>query len=1309
MQKFFCRILSLTLLFTSIVPTDLQAQTRKSKTGSTTKVISQAARRAAQAQQQNTPTWRFYEADKRIRSQHEQAYLKADKDAAIDLAAAEQAIHPKFKDVPADDFAFEKNLAQTAQQFTAHRKLYFDLVNKVKTNEITLEEIMEYMDPMNPSLDVNNPLLISYAAEVLGNTADYAKMYPLFDTKDWQNKLPEIEARLLYRLALLGQEAPSYTANQTTPKFAKSHWAIKGSYQDKTLYRTTAIGSLRIALLKIHQYYQAKGQADPVEEYQKTVVASKLRAHKAEQPPVLQDRGVRELNIMQPIRKDTSAQIAQQEQAIQKQAANTVAKHGNLADFSSRFISELRAAKDKKPEEGSSDYQLLQIMAEYATAYAIEYDPKKLKTIVGIFDEGVKRTLRGTVSAGDFHRDYSPILNAIFNTIFENTRYSAMGEAKTKQMMNLLADFSDPEKYSLPTRIFSLEAASLLFRPFHQETLQTAQQNTHVFAPLNFNKPDENLRRLLAARVVELYCPLTNQSTFGMQTYGLSASEMQALADQLAYIYDGFYDISTTTISMPGQDPHQAPTQCVMVMKNQPNQAKKTQEAMEEIFWFTASTVFWTFGGDLLMCLGTAFRLSRGAIIALPAATKAARAIKWGEKAAAFNNKLRDGAKYANWVYKMKKQQGVTVEFERLITPAKTVKEVRITNGVAKEVEVTIQQPVTKWETVTTTHQLQGKYSAWNPKRWWSDKARYNNDIVSMRVTQIKPDFKVTQGTMKFETPVSGLNSLADISRATRQLELANGNRMWIDVRPYWTAVLETNQAMVEQSYLRGIESSLDKTWDVYVPLSRATGAGDMSALSGAQNAARNSTRWVNKSWGFFEGAKFSPWTKIYVAPKKAAFQASDMSSLGNLALQDGIENVPNILPGFYSTVGDLVSGNIQRQAFRALFNAKEWTNPLARTFLPDYVPTKLFWQATKTNPMFGINMVPKLLWRNRLLNTTAILLAWKGSDEAVYPLFKSWLETEQNKDLHKEFAKYGDAFDPASAKRTEQLLQDLGVDMTDKRAMQAYDKTTQAAPESGEGTLMSAPIIVTLRFLGMELLNPAIKTNIAHQAQQTIIRRANAERMARIVKQQEAAFKRDMQQQYDQIMQEFKIGLAQKPALKKQLARLFQNYIAKRLQVADEKEALSLDTRFVKQCDRILEETVSLQQAYYAQLMQDQINQQVEDELQRRQAIANYLLDQAAQQAQSAIANFHEVAQDTSIITPAVEQQIRNAYATAAHKLIKTLQLSEEEQEQKIVQINQELDQTLDNIWQGILEKHPELSSKRMMMQAQPETNEVY
>lgn len=1251
MNSFLCRVMTLVFLLNCLTPATGWGQTsRRSSRSLDAQVTRQVAK--AQQQQNNSPAAQFARADTAARTAHNERFAQADSVAA---AAAKPNLDERTRQngvIVAGSTRVALHPMPLPLKITNAQ----EFLKRVEKGEIPFEQLIEYADPLDPALNHNDLMTITYAAEVIGNNISQLSQLDdtQYDAAAVQKELVQIQARLLYRMAMLGFKSPSYMANTQKDPVSAARSAVQGSYAN-SIQKTMAVGTLRLTLLKLHQFYQQKGFADPAEEYQKQALVSRLK-------PAPKKQAVPENKRSLP---------APDMAAVQKQAAQQVAQYGNLANFQKRFIEELKQAVANEPEEGSYDYQHLQILAEYAASYALEYKPEALKEIIKILDKGPQAT--------DFAQEYAPILNAIFNTIFENTRYSTMDEDKTKQVLNLLAEFSDPQKYSLPTRVFALEAASLLYRPFNEQTLIVPGNIT--FTPFNLNKPDENLRQIFAGRVVALYCPLTNESTFGVQDYGLDSKQMQALADKLAYIYDGFYDISTAVISMPGQDPHQYPTQCKMVMKNEPNRVKKNAEDRNAFFYFTGEVVFWTFGGDVFMFLGTAFRLTRGAVVALPKAGKAFKLAPNGEKLAAFNAQVRDGAKFANWVYKNKKQQGYIVEAIVQKAPVRVEKEVVVENGVAKTVERIIE-PVNEYKPITTTHQLEGKYSLWNPKRWVGMKP--GDKVLGYRVTHMQPGFETTVGEMRFEKlvnghfvvePVDGLHSLQDIAQMTRRLQTADGSRFWFEQQPYWRGALNMAQAQQEQWTLSGLQSAFKNQMDMWIPLEKA-----------AQQTGKISetTRWWNvtqwgapKEWGELAAGKMwgeavkeggtSALMPIYVAPK-TSFRTISQVALGQPGLTSvpGVANVADVLPGFYTSGADLASGNVYKQMFNAYFRPLNWEKTVAKTFLPDYLPTKTFWQSVQKNPVLGVQLAPQLLWRNRFAATTAFFGAWVGADHLLYDPFSNWMEGQATKDAQAEIAKYGDTFSPKQAKIDEVLLEEMGVDVSDKRAMDTYNSVLAAQTDQKDGTLMTAPIVVARRALGqtnvgealgvgIDFIGANIKADYAAQAQRSDLNRAllhrnynqftkNKEEAAKWQKEQRAAIEQSEQEMLKIYAQVF----AAAPNLKTTLHALYQTYAKEFLNATTDQEFARANERFNKQFESLLAQVSTWQGA----------------------------MQGAEQGIMEAKVLFSE------LVTPSIEKQIRAAWHTYAQMRCSALRTNNT---QAAEQANAQLRETLDGVYKQI------------------------
>ena len=1227
MKSFFCRVMAFVFLFNCLTPTTGWGQTTRrsnAKPGALDKRVSAQVKKAQEA---NTPAAQFARADQEARQQHNARFAQADQAAQKeardraqnwDLAARDAFIQKPNSLYVAPHIVVPRTMNQSAKAADLFLK-------QVAANKVTFEELIEYADPMDPASQ--DLLTIAYAAEVIGNTVSEAMQLDssLYDQNEFQAQLVQMQARLLYRMALLGFEAPSYTANNSKQPVSAARLALNGPASTQ---KTMAVASLRMALLKIHQFYQAKQLPDPADEYQKEMLAKKM----ANTPGTI-TRHQEVTHLPNQPRPNTQAQAQ-----VRQNAAKAVQNHGNIASFMKQFVNEFKRIINEEPEQGSSAFQQAQMRAEYATAYALEYNPAYLKQIVAAVDPGPKKT--------DFKQDYAPIINAIFVTVFENTRYSTMGAAKTKQVLNLLQEFSDPQKYSLPTQVFALEAASLLYRPFNQDAFNRPQNNSPlaaVFAPVNFNLPDENLRRVFATRVANLYCPLVSTNSYKMKDYGLSSDEMAALADKLGDMYDGFYDIRTPFFEDADKPASQhvranyPQTQCNITTHGNLNKLKKSNEQTAAFLYFSAEVLFWVYGGEVFSLLGTAFRLTRGAVAALPKAGRAFTVAARGEKVAAFNAKIQEGAKYANWIYKNKKQQGYIVEAVVEKTPARVEKQIVVENGVAQTVEHEIPA-VTVSKPINHTYQLEGKYSHWNPKRWLGMKP--GDAVVGYRVTRMEPGLQATVGEMRLGAPIDGLHNLQEVAQMTRQLQLADGSRMYFESQPYWRGMLNLAQAQQERWTLGGLQSAFKNQMDLWVPLEKT--AQETGKIS-------ETTRWWNVTqWGapakWGELAEGQMWGKagvggtsdlmpVYVAPR-TPLQFTWRGAANQVALrQDGIANISEVLPGFYTSGADLASGNVYNQMFNAYMKPLNWKSTAAKTFLPDYVPSKTFWQSVRTNPVLGAQLVPQLMWRNRFASTTAFFGAWIGADNLVYPPFRAWINDQAEKDYRKEMDKYGDTFSEHQAKMDELLLKEIGADMTDKREMTAYNDVLAAQPEEKEGTLVVAPILATRRALGMEFVDDASKVMLENQARKTDLNRAILRRTHSIVEQNKKVeaqnkasikqLRQDLAQAEQQLLAQYPLGFAAVPGATKKVNKAYETYADQVIAARTDAQVETAKNKFNQALQPVLTQVTTYQDVL---------------------AEAEALIKEARQ----------KYAQTPDFFTPKVEKQIRVLYKNYAQDLLK-------------------------------------------------------
>lgn len=1306
MKSFLCRVMTFVFLLNCLTPTTGWGQTTRRSNARSGSLDKHVATQVQKAQEANTPAAQFARADHEARTAHNERFAQADEEARkAQQEAAQQAKEQadlnreKALQLAARDaLAQQPSSLRVARPMTPKQVAFLGpslnatlFLRKVANNEIPFEELIDYADPMDPA--VNDLLTIAYAAEVINNTVGQAMQVDpsMYDKEELQAQLVKMQARLLYRLALLGFEMPSYTASKTEEPVSLSRQALTEVPASTT--KTMAVASLRMALLKIHQFYQAKQLPDPADEYQKEMLV-----RQAQYMPKTFTR------FVEMPRLSGNKPSVQSQAQVRQNAAKMVKNHGNLALFMKQFVNEFKQTMAQEPEEGTVAYYHAQVEAEYATAYALEYDPAYLKQIVAAVDKGPKAT--------DFKQDYAPILNAIFVTVFENTRYSAMGEAKTKQVLNLLTEFSDPQKYSLPTRVFALEAASLLFRPFNQDALNSTlpkgyQPFAGLFAPVNFNQPDENLRRVFAQRVADLYCPLVSQNSRSMKDYGLDSQEMEALANKLADMYDGFYDIRTTIVEdatkPSGTDNY--PGKCNITTHGNFNQRKRDNEHTAAFLYFTAEVIFWVYGGELFSLLGTAFRLTRGAVVALPKAGRAFTTAARGEKVAAFNAKIQEGAKYANWVYKNKKQKGYFVEAVVEKTPIRAEKEVVVKDGVAQTVERIIP-PETVYKPINHTYQLEGKYSHWNPKRWLGMTP--GDKVIGYRVTHMEPGLQTTVGEMRFEKladghfvvqPVDGLHNLQEISRMTRQLQMADGSRFWFESQPYWRGMLNVAQAQQEHWTLGGLQNAFKNQMDLWVPL------GETAQKTGKIN---ETTRWWNitqwgapEKWGELVGGKM--WGKagvggtadvmpVYVAPR-TSFQTFAQTPLGTSGLMStpGVTNIADRLPGFYTSGADLASGNVYKQMFNAYMKPLDWKSTAAKTFLPDYVPSKAFWQSVRANPVLGAQLVPQLLWRNRFASTTAFFGAMIGADYLVYPPFKAWIDGQAEKDYRKEIDKYGDTFSEHQAKMDELLLKDLGAaDMT-AREMTALSAVQNAQPEEKDGTLVVAPILAARRALGMEFVDDASKAMLETQAAKTNVNRALLRKQYNQKKQIEAQ-NRQIEARNKQIEAQNQAVIEQ---LRQQIAQEEQQFLA----------AYPLGFAAVPGASKKIHQA-------YAKYMDQLLAAQTDEQVQKAKNEINQALQTVYEEVvypntlaegENFITELRQVYEAIpGFLTPEVETQIRALYKNHAQEL---RQMDTTKPTASInmyllqTKLNGELQQVLDQMERDFYAKHPEIKAT----QAQP------
>lgn len=500
------------------------------------------------------------------------------------------------------------------------RPNFNEFAAKLNNGEMDLSDLILHLDP----LEGGNLMNTVFAAEILGNSVDAMGQNGEEQTQEMADFLLELQLRAMYRLQ-------SLSANKEN----------SSSY-------LMALGSLRLLLLKANSFFERAGMPNPLFE------AADSKPAPAKQLDLVR---VKELDgrVMW-----VSKRPAKGSSSATKQAPKPLFTKAMYGKLMNDVMAEIRAYKEQDLSETDAEYSKLILSLEYAVSYAMDFDPSQVPVMVKLFDRGPKKT--------DFKQQYSGVLNAIFTSVFENVKFTP-GNDKHTQAINMFLEFSDPEKYSIPTRIFALEMASLLYRPYNAETLAAKNVNQEAgnsvlssFFVVNTSPVNPDLRPVFAARTADIYCPLTYTHYLAMKDYGLDSDQMQALADKLAYIYDGFYDISTPTISMPGQDPHHWSSKCHIAMKNRPNEKKRNDEIMWGFTLFVGEALLWVFGGEII---GVAWRVTRGTMVALPKAVRAAAAANKGRRALSFGIEIKKGVRYAN-LASTTRLNGITVTATRV-------------------------------------------------------------------------------------------------------------------------------------------------------------------------------------------------------------------------------------------------------------------------------------------------------------------------------------------------------------------------------------------------------------------------------------------------------------------------------------------------------------------------------------------------------------------------------------------------------------------------------------------------------------------
>lgn len=1088
MQSFFCRVLAVVFALNCVLPTpSAWAQARrpsgqKNTTGTTAKpnvgaAVSQAANKQLPTQinqtrkrfedRNRTYYQRFQDLDKL----HQLKKKEADNQAAEEKRAQEQAFADYQRDVRSGA-VMERDatyVAPAAPVLPLQRPTN-DVLDLLAKDELTLQNMGDFIDPMG---NTNDSFLMNtvYAAEALGNTVDYMLQAVKSGNADkaaleeFNNDLESVYLRMAYREGMLS------------------------SLPHESMIRTMAVGSLRIAMLKVHNYLLATQKSDPLVTSQ-TLPGRGKPYTRTEYVEVMERKPGLDGQFF-----IVTKRVPKKVTDYVKQSAS-VFPPTHFKETQNKYFKEMAAAAQKGLEPSDEKYQDVVALADYATKYTLLSDPASVGILVKSFDKGVKDT--------DFKADNAPVVNQIIAGIVDEVRQEARGSQKWNNAMQFFKNFSDPKVYSLSTRVIALEAASVLM----------GNQ-----AGKEMSKGEFAFRKTFARRAADLYEPL--QGSY-YKDYGLDSKQMQALSDKLADIYNQFateplkLEEYTNNGSKPvaGIKGLISPGEKGLIIANNPNtsipaiapsnqgnmvqnpdgsirmiygyiytskgrwveiaqhnglnKAKVDKENAVAFFWFVGEAVLWVYGGTLIEAASQAFRFARGAMLALPKALNAAAKSNKGRALLTFRVELTKAGRLASYTSKAV-NNNVTMAVRYIETgkaPATTLPS-KVGEGLAPVVKTKIIAQPGK----SSMRFLQNEYSRWNPRRWVGMTP--NRQIVGVDFYQILPGGAQNVGSVNFAGRLASLqNGVKDYDMLRLMNHGVQGMQKTEGMMYPWLK-LSVPELRAAQAYSRmqGISFDAAKSggFDGWVNIRMPVYGSDkmpvLASQPGATGVAMESSWWNITKLGKPGNDLFS--TDVVVAP-----------AMSRTAARTAFD--PLSIPGAVKFPAQmLANGQWAEQVGQQYFRIANYNNKFLDSFMPRLVPTKAFTKEFLTNPRFAWSMGKAWLktsyFTQSLTGNLVFFGGLAGADYAVYPFVMGHITNNGQKEVQAEMAspKYGGAYDPDKLKQDEKnqeaALARLKADGQDynPKQMDAYETVSGAEKESSEGMFMGSPIIFGREALG--------------------------------------------------------------------------------------------------------------------------------------------------------------------------------------------------------------------------------------------------
>ena len=1088
MQSFFCRVLAVVFALNCVLPTpSAWAQARrpsgqKNTTGTTARpnvgaAVSQAANKQLPTQINQTRkrfedrSRTYYQRFQDLDKLHQLKKKEADNQAAEEKRAQEQAFADYQRDVRSGA-VMERDATYVAPAVPVLplQRPTNDVLDLLAKDELTLQNMGDFIDPMG---NTNDSFLMNtvYAAEALGNTVDYMLQAVKSGNADkaaleeFNNDLESVYLRMAYREGMLS------------------------SLPHESMIRTMAVGSLRIAMLKVHNYLLATQKSDPLVTSQ-TLPGRGKPYTRTEYVEVMERKPGLDGQFF-----IVTKRVPKKVTDYVKQSAS-VFPPTHFKETQNKYFKEMAAAAQKGLEPSDEKYQDVVALADYATKYTLLSDPASVGILVKSFDKGVKDT--------DFKADNAPVVNQIIAGIVDEVRQEARGSQKWNNAMQFFKNFSDPKVYSLSTRVIALEAASVLM----------GNQ-----AGKEMSKGEFAFRKTFARRAADLYEPL--QGSY-YKDYGLDSKQMQALSDKLADIYNQFateplkLEEYTNNGSKPvaGIKGLISPGEKGLIIANDPNtsipaiapsnqgnmvqnpdgsirmiygyiytskgrwveiaqhnglnKAKVDKENTAAFFWFVGEAVLWVYGGTLIEAASQAFRFARGAMLALPKALNAAAKSNKGRALLTFRVELTKAGRLASYTSKAV-NNNVTMAVRYIETgkaPATTLPS-KVGEGLAPVVKTKIIAQPGK----SSMRFLQNEYSRWNPRRWVGMTP--NRQIVGVDFYQILPGGAQNVGSVNFagrlatlQNGVKDYDMLRLMNHGVQGMQKTEGMMYpWLKLSVPELRAAQAYSRMQGISFDAAKSGGLDGWVNIRMPVYGSDKMPVLASQPGATGVAMESSWWNITKLGKPGNDLFS--TDVVVAP-----------AMSRTAARTAFD--PLSIPGAVKFPAQmLANGQWAEQVGRQYFRIANYNNKFLDSFMPRLVPTKAFTKEFLTNPRFAWSMGKAWLktsyFTQSLTGNLVFFGGLAGADYAVYPFVMGHITNEGQKEVQAEMAspKYGGAYDPDKLKQDEKnqeaALAQLKVEGQDynPKQMDAYETVSGAEKESSEGMFMGSPIIFGREALG--------------------------------------------------------------------------------------------------------------------------------------------------------------------------------------------------------------------------------------------------